>query len=93
MMTDPQLASPDVLEFPCRFPIKAMGRQSEGFEARVLDIVTRQAALEEQDPVSVRPSKNGNFLSVTIVIQATSRDQLDRIYQSLSDCTEVLMVL
>jgi len=92
-MNKPMPEAPAVLEFPCRFPIKAMGRNSVAFESEVVNLVTRHATLEEQDPVSVKPSKNGNFLSVTVVIQATSRDQLDRIYQSLTDCTEVLMVL
>ena len=68
--------SPSLLEFPCRFPVKAMGRQRDGFE-----------------PVRSTPSRAGRFVSVTAVIEARSQEQLDAIYQDLTDCVEVLMAL
>ena len=82
-----------LLEFPCRFPVKAMGRQSDEFVDLVVGIVSAHAALWPDEPVRSVPSKAGNFLSVTAVVEATSREQLDRIYQDLSDCAEVLMAL
>lgn len=82
-----------LLEFPCRFPVKAMGRQSAEFESLVVAIVSAHAELWPDEPVRSVPSKAGNFLSVTAVVEATSREQLDRIYQDLTDCAEVLMAL
>jgi putative lipoic acid-binding regulatory protein len=82
-----------LLEFPCRFPIKAMGRQSDSFEQRVTSIVLGHASLWPDDPVTTLPSKAGNFISVTTVIEATSQQQLDAIYQELTDCEFVLMAL
>lgn len=82
-----------LLEFPCRFPIKAMGRSEAAFESRVLEIVQRHAVLHPDEEVQLNPSKAGNFLAVTVVIEATSKDQLDRIYQDLTDCEQVLMAL
>ena len=82
-----------LLEFPCRFPIKAMGKHTAGFEAMVTGIVTRHAELWPGEPVRTAFSKGGNYLSVTAVVEATSQDQLDAIYQDLTDCAEVLMAL
>lgn len=82
-----------LLEFPCRFPVKAMGRQSVEFEALVVGIVNAHAELWPDEPVRSVPSKAGNFLSVTAVVEATSREQLDRIYHDLTDCAAVLMAL
>jgi putative lipoic acid-binding regulatory protein len=39
------------------------------------------------------PSKAGNFVSVTAVVEAHSQEQLDAIYQDLSDCAQVLVAL
>lgn len=82
-----------LLEFPCRFPIKAMGRHSEDFEKTVTDIVFAHAHLFENEPLQSRPSRDGNFLSLTLVIEAESQDQLDAIYQGLTDSEAVIMAL
>jgi len=82
-----------LLEFPCRFPIKAMGRQNDDFESVVKGIVSRHANLWPQEPIRCTPSKAGNFVSVTAVVNAQSKDQLDAIYQDLTDCKQVLMAL
>ena len=82
-----------LLEFPCRFPIKAMGRQSDEFETIVSGIVTRHAQLWPDEPVRSVPSKAGNFVSVTATVEAKSKAQLDAIYQELTDCEQVLMAL
>ena len=82
-----------VLEFPCRFPIKAMGRQSAGFERMVTEIVLRHAELWPGEPIRSTPSKAGRFVSVTAVVEALSQEQLDAIYQDLTDCAQVLVAL
>ncbi len=82
-----------LFEFPCRFPIKAMGRDQSGFEAHVLQIVSTHVADIAAEDVSIRPSKNGNYLSVTITIDAQSQEHLDRIYHTLSASKQVLYLL
>jgi putative lipoic acid-binding regulatory protein len=82
-----------LLEFPCRFPIKAMGRNSEEFESLVTAIVLKHAVLWPDESISVLPSKEGSFISITAVIEATSKKQLDAIYLELTDCSQVLMAL
>ena len=82
-----------LLEFPCRFPIKAMGRHSDEFESTVKRIVLEHAEMWPGEDVQLTPSRAGNFLSVTTVIEATSQAQLDAIYQELTDCDLVIMAL
>lgn len=82
-----------LLEFPCAFPIKAMGRNSEEFQAIVVSIVRAHAELWPNEPIRSAPSKAGNFISITAVVEATSQPQLDAIYQDLTDCAQVLMAL
>jgi len=82
-----------LLEFPCRFPIKAMGRNEDGFEELVTGIILAHAGLWPDQPIRVAPSREGTFISVTVVIEATSQQQLDSIYLDLSASSRVLMAL
>ncbi len=82
-----------LLEFPCAFAVKAMGRNGGKFETVVTEIVFRHAELFSGEQVRARASGEGNFISVTITVNALSREQLDRIYQDLTDCEQVLMAL
>ena len=82
-----------LLVFPCQFPIKVMGKTSSELDLVVVEIVRRHAPDLHEGAVTTRPSKDGNYLAVTIVIEATSKQQLDAIYQDLSDHPHVLMAL
>ncbi len=77
-------ATETLLTFPCDFPIKAMGLADSGLEALVVEIVSRHAAAVDLDDLSVRPSRGGKWVSVTVNVEAQSRDQLDAIYRELS---------
>jgi len=78
-------AAPEtLLEFPCTFPIKAMGRSDSGLEAAVLEILARHAPDFDAQALEARPSSGGKWLSVTVRIEASSKAQLDAIYQELT---------
>ncbi|WJW75925.1 DUF493 domain-containing protein [Thiohalobacter sp. IOR34] len=81
------------IEFPCDFPVKVMGRHSEHFEAHVVTLVRRHVPDLGEGAVSTRASGKGNYLSVTVRIRATSREQLDALYRELTADDEILMVL
>ena len=85
--------SETLLKFPCAFPIKAMGRSEPGFDDLVVEIVRRHAPDLREGAVKTRPSRQGKWLSVTVTIQATSKQQLDAIYQALSDHDKIVMCL
>ena len=83
----------ELLEFPCEFPIKVMGRQSEEFETVVLGIFEKHLDDMNQASVSSKPSGSGNFISLTVVFEATSKEHLDNIYRDLTDHELVLFCL
>lgn len=82
-----------LLEFPCQFPIKAMGKSNVELELLVIEIVRRHAPNLSENAVKSRPSKDGNYISVTVVVEATSKQQLDAIYRDLTSHPHVLMAL
>lgn len=82
-----------LLKFPTEFPIKVMGRDSESFRTLTLAIVERHAGPLPASAITERPSSRGRFLALTYTITAQSRQQLDRIYQELTDSGVVLVAL
>lgn len=81
------------LVFPCDFPIKIMGRADLDFQAAMLAIVRKHVPTLGEAAVDLRYSKEGKYLSLTVMIQATSREQLDAIYNELSSDDRVMMLL
>lgn len=82
-----------LLEFPCSFPIKILGRTEEGFAQTVLEIVMRHVPDFDSATMGMRASREGKYLSLTCVVNATSRAQLDDLYRELSAHPMVAMVL
>ena len=86
-------AEPSLLEFPCDFPIKIMGKREDGFAQAVLETVLRHAPDFDAAAIEMRPSAKGNYLSLTCTIRAVSREQLDALYRELSVHPLVKVVL
>ncbi len=82
-----------LIEFPCRFPIKVMGRDQSEFEAHVLQIISTHVEDITSDDISTRASRNGNYLSVTVTVDARNQEHLDRIYRTLTASEQILYVL
>lgn len=82
-----------LIDFPCDFPVKMVGRAADEFETLVLAIVARHAPDFEKESAVSRLSRDGNFVSITCTIVARSQEQLDGLYQELSDHELVLMAL
>jgi hypothetical protein len=82
-----------IIEYPCEFPLKIMGPTRAGFAQAVLEVVQRHAPDFDGTTLEMKSSKHGKYLSVTCTINATSREQLDALYQELCDHPMVVMVL
>jgi len=82
-----------LLEFPCEFPLKIIGRRSDDFAQQVVAIVLRHAPDFRPETVEMRVSGGGNYLAVTCIIQAQSRPQLDDLYRALTAHPAVRVVL
>jgi putative lipoic acid-binding regulatory protein len=82
-----------LLQFPCEFPIKALGLAEPDFDVLVVSLVRRHAPNLAEAAVRTRASSGGKYLGVTVIVQATSQDQIDRIYHDLSAEDRVLTLL
>jgi putative lipoic acid-binding regulatory protein len=87
------MSEDSLIVYPSAFPIKVMGVQAEGFEAAVVAIARRFDADFDAATVERRPSRGGKYLGLTITVTATSREQLDELYRTLSTHPMVRVVL
>lgn len=85
--------SESLLEFPCDFPLKVMGRNEPGFRQLVVSMVEAHAGPIPENHVRLRDSRDGTFVALTVIVHAQTQAQLDAIYTDLSAHDSVLMVL
>ena len=82
-----------LLEFPCRFAIKVMGRDRADFEPHVIELISTHVGEIAAKDVVARSSSKGTYLALTVTIQAISREQLDEVYRSLTASELILWVI
>lgn len=73
-----------LLEFPCAFPLKVMGLAEGALAQVVLEIVLRHAPAFDAASMEMRASSGGKYIGLTCTIMATSKPQLDALYQELT---------
>jgi putative lipoic acid-binding regulatory protein len=86
-------ANESLIEYPSLFPIKVMGVKADGFVAAIVSIARQFDPAFDEETIELRPSKAGNYLGVTVTVTATSREQLDELYRTLSTHPMVKVVL
>ncbi|HMS06977.1 MAG TPA: DUF493 domain-containing protein [Burkholderiaceae bacterium] len=82
-----------LITFPSRFPIKVMGAKAEGFPEAMTHIARQFDPAFGPADIEHRESSKGNYTGLTLIITATSREQLDEIYRTLSTHPMVKVVL
>jgi len=100
-MSTPELpeASPapsraeSLIEYPSKFPIKVMGTNVEGLVHAITSITLQFDPDFDATTIELRESKGGKYLGVTVTVNATSREQLDELYRTLSTHPMVKVVL
>lgn len=95
MSTDSDAGDPKIpkIEFPCVYPIKIIGVASETFQQLVIAAVEQYSGKIDDDQIKLRPSRQQNYVAVTVAITATGEKQLAKIFAELKTIEDVKMVL
>ncbi len=86
-------AAPSLITYPSKFPIKVMGLNVDGFEDAMVQVARAFDACFDVDSIERRPSSAGKYMGLTLTVTATSREQLDELYRTLSTHPMVKVVL
>ncbi|MEI6734814.1 MAG: DUF493 family protein [Comamonadaceae bacterium] len=89
MTTPPE----SLIDYPSQFPIKVLGIKSDGLVHAISMIARQFDPGFDATTIELRESKGGKYLGVTITVTATSREQLDELYRTLSTHPMVKVVL
>ena len=92
-MSSPENQPESPWTFPCRFPIKAMGLAEHDIRGCLVAILQAHGANPHPDDLVWRTSGGGKYISVTATIHATSKAQLEAIYQDLNGDVRIRYVL
>ena len=90
---DAQSRQESLIEYPSRFPIKVIGQRVDGLVHAITNIAKELDPSFDASTIELRESSSGKYLGVTITITATSREQLDELYRTLSTHPMVKVVL
>lgn len=82
-----------LIEYPSDFPIKVMGAMQDDFAETIVKLVQQYDPEFHAGRLEMRPSSSGNYLGLTVIVRATSREQLDALYQALTSHPMVKIVL
>lgn len=91
--TPPDAQQASLITYPSQFPIKVMGIKTDDLVAAISHIAHSFDPAFDASTIELRPSKGDKYLGVTITITATSREQLDELYRTLSTHPMVKVVL
>ena len=89
----PATQSESLIEYPSLFPIKVMGLKVDGLVHAITMIAHQFDPAFDASTIELRESKGGKYLGVTVTVTATSREQLDELYRTLSTHPMVKVVL
>jgi len=87
------METPPTIEFPCDYPVKVIGEDSEAFTAEVMAVAAAHDPTFTADRCSARKSAKGNYVSVTVTLHATGEEQLTALFQDLKQISGIRMVL
>lgn len=79
--------------FPTVYPLKVAGKNDVALESTVVEIVRRHVNDFDETTVTVRESKGGKYLAVSVSFTATSKAQLDALYQDLTAHPDIVWAL
>ena len=82
-----------LIEFPCDFPIKVMGKSHPDFTETIVSVVLQFDPTFDAARIKTRPSSGGNYVGLTVTVRALNREHLDDIYRALTGHPMVSVVL
>lgn len=91
--TPEQIAEEIKITFPCEYPVRIVGDAVENFREKVIAVITKHAPDFDEASIKMRDSKNGNYQSLSLIITATGKPQLQALFDDLKATGIVRMVL
>ena len=83
--------NPELWDFPCHIVFKAMALNRALIEENIVTAI--QSVLPGDYTADVRPSKKGNYVSVSVRLHLENKDQVEAVYKAVRSVPDVKMCL
>jgi putative lipoic acid-binding regulatory protein len=83
----------ELLRFPVSYPIKVVGRRSDGLRAAIDAIVREHVPELADDQITERASTQQHFIAITYTIIAQSKEQVIALANALKANKDVIMLI
>ena len=87
------MSEDDTISFPCVYPIKVIGVDTDQFATQVLEINAAHDTTVDSSKVSEKTSQFGKYRSLTIELFATGEPHIRTIFEALRGLPQVKLVL
>lgn len=81
------------IQFPAEVTLKVLGKNNPEFEQKAIAITHQFFPDLKENSISQRLSKDNNYLSLSIIVLAENREQLDALYKAYTQAPEILAAL
>ena len=92
-MVDELQPEGELLKFPVAYPIKVVGRRSDGLRATIDAIVREHVPDLSDDQITERASTQQHFIAITYTINAQSKEQVIALANALKANKDVIMLI
>ncbi len=82
-----------LMEFPCTFPLKVMGLNTDNYPDYVLSVAQKHINGIDECCVKTRLSKSEKYIAVTVTFLAQSKEQIDNVYLELNASDRTKMAI
>ncbi|STX42399.1 MULTISPECIES: YbeD family protein [Legionella] len=82
-----------MIEFPCDFPLKIVGKKTANFATDIIEIIHKHFPETPDKAIRHQESQHGNYLAITAVVHAQDQVTLDALYRDLTKHPDIKMVL
>lgn len=76
--------APPLIDFPCEFPLKVMGKNEGKFLETIIFLIQTILPSFSPEKIETRLSSSGKYTSLTCTIHVESQAQIDDIYRLIS---------
>lgn len=88
-MTTPQT----LMQFPCDFPLKIIGKNSKVFLLEIEGIVRNHFPIKNEVSIQHNLSHHGHYQAITATVRVHDQATLDALYHELTKHPDIKMVL
>ena len=92
-MVDELQPEGELLKFPVAYPIKVVGRRSDGLRATIDAIVREHVPDLTDEQITERASTQQHFIAITYTINAQSKEQVIALANALKSNKDVIMLI